>query len=141
MIQAEYVMMKKDNDHTPTPADLEVLDQYSSPDGLAISVYLDLESLPETNTATQLLEQLAETQKRELGIDQESWDSLQEDLDIIRLYLKTNGNRHARGVAIFCCASEYFWRAYPLSTPIPTHMHIGSRLDTAHLVLLSRACP
>jgi hypothetical protein len=141
MIQAGNVMMKKDSDSTPTPADLEVLDKYNSPAGLAVSVYLDLESLPEPDTATQLLEELAEAQKRELGMDQASWDSLQEDLDIIRLYLRTNGNRHARGVAIFCCASEYFWRVYPLPTPIPTHMHIGPRLDTAHLALLSRAGP
>jgi hypothetical protein len=132
-------MMKKDTDHTPTPSDLEVLDQYSSPNGMAVSVYLDLESLPEPDTANQLLEELAEAQKKELGMDQESWDSLQEDLDIIRLYLKTNGNHRARGVAIFCCASEYFWRVYPLPTPIPTHMHVGPRLDTTHLVLLSRA--
>ena len=137
--QAEYVMMNRHSDNTPTPADLDILDKYSSPNGLAVSVYLDLESLPEPDTANQLLEQLAEAQKRELGMDEESWDSLQEDLDIIRLYLKTNGNRRAKGVAIFCCASEFFWRVYSLPTPIPTHMHVGPRLDTADLVLLSRA--
>lgn len=128
--------MKKDSDHTLTPTDLAALDQYSCPSGLAVSVYVDLESLPERDTATRLLQQLAEAQKEELGMDQEAWSTLQEDLEIIRLYLKTNGNRQVPGVAIFCCASEYFWRAYPLPTPIPTHMHIGSRLDTAHLTLL-----
>jgi hypothetical protein len=132
-------MMKKDSDRTLTSTDLAVLNQYSCPSGLAVSVYLDLESLPERDTATRLLQQLAEAQKQELGMDQDAWNTLQEDLDIIRLYLKTNGNRQAPGVAIFCCASEYFWRAYPLSRPIPTHMHIGPRLDTAHLVLLTQA--
>ncbi len=129
-------MMRKESDRTLTSTDLAVLDRYSCSSGLAVSVYLDLESLPERDTATRLLQQLAEAQKEELGMDEEDWSTLQEDLDIIRLYLKTNGNRQTPGVAIFCCASEYFWRAFPLPTPIPTHMHIGSRLDTTHLSLL-----
>lgn len=130
--------MKKDSDHTLTSTDLAALDRYSCSSGLAVSVYLDLESLPDRATAARQLQQLAEAQKDELGMDQEAWSTLQEDLEIIRLYLKTNGNRQAPGVAIFCCASEYFWRAYPLPAPIPTHMHIGSRLDTAHLALLAQ---
>jgi hypothetical protein len=132
-------MMKKDSDYTLDPTDLSALGQYNCPSGLAVSVYLDLQSLPERETATRLLQQLAEAQKEELGMDQEDWTTVQEDLDIIRLYLKTNGNRQVPGVAIFCCASEYFWRAYPLPTPIPTHMHIGHRLDTVHLALLTEA--
>jgi hypothetical protein len=139
VIQAGKTMMRKESDQTPTPADLQVLENYRCSEGLAVSVYLDLESLPNPDAANELLEEMAQAEKEKLGMDSETWASLREDLDIIRLYLKTNGNRNTPGVAIFCCAGEYFWRAYPLPTPVPTRMHIGPRLDTADLVLLTKA--
>ncbi len=50
-------------------------------------------------------------------------------MEIVGLYLKTNGRRNNKGLAIFSCAAEMFWRAYPLKEAVPTRVTVGSAFD------------
>jgi hypothetical protein len=59
-------------------------------------------------------------------------------VEIVKLYLQTNGHRRHASLALFSCAAELFWRAYPLSVPVPTQVSVGPGFDLAPLALESR---
>ena len=110
--------------------DLETLTHFTSNDHPTISIYLDL-STPQRKkdpypyflcALSQILAGGTES-KRELE------EALKEDIELVNLYLRTNGSRQSEGVAIFSCAGEYFWRAYRLPIPIPDQVYIGSTFN------------
>ena len=55
-------------------------------------------------------------------------------MEIVGLYLKTNGHRYPPGLAIFSCAAELFWRAYPLPVAVPTQVTVGPKFDLEPLL-------
>jgi hypothetical protein len=61
--------------------------------------------------------------------------ALEEDMEIVGLYLKTNGHRRHQGIAIFSCAAELFWRAYPLTVALPTRVSVGPKFDVEPLLV------
>lgn len=65
--------------------------------------------------------------------------AIQEDIEIVSLYLKTNAHRRQPGLAIFSCAAELFWRAYPLPEPVPNRVVIGPRFDLEPLRAIARS--
>jgi hypothetical protein len=129
----ESVTTRKHTSAPPTADELQALKAFNAQSGLALSIYLDLDSAEKRVTAEETLRRLLHAQVRAMGIHGEAQETLQEDFEIIQLYLNTNGSRNARGLAIFSCANEFFWRAYPLPVPIGTHVHIAPHLDTEHL--------
>jgi hypothetical protein len=50
-------------------------------------------------------------------------------MEIVGLYLRTNGHRRHPGLAIFSCAAELFWRAYPLPRPVPNQVAVGPKFN------------
>ncbi|MFL7811948.1 MAG: hypothetical protein AB8I80_25140, partial [Anaerolineae bacterium] len=65
----------------------------------------------------------------------ESRKALDEDIEIVGLYLKTNGHgsHHHPGLAIFSCAAQLFWRAYPLPVALGNQVEVGRRFDVQPL--------
>jgi hypothetical protein len=62
-------------------------------------------------------------------------EALEEDAEIVGLYLKTNGHRRHPGIVIFSCAAELFWRAYPLTKALPTRVSVGPKFDVEPLLV------
>lgn len=122
------------NTATVTAAELEVLRKYRTQNSLALTAYLDLRSNNLKATAEYLLKDRLQARLRKLGIDSEEQGLLQEDLELIQIYLNTNGNRKATSIAVFSCAEELFWRAYLLPVPVDMHVHIGAELDLEPLL-------
>jgi hypothetical protein len=75
----------------------------------------------------------------ECGRLPECREAIEEDMEIVGLYLKTNGHRKHAALAIFSCASELFWRAYPLESAIPTEVTVGSSFNLEPLKQYARA--
>ena len=108
--------------------ELDLLKSFDADGHLAISLYLDLSTPERRNQALRRvirrLEPLLEN--GDSGIA-DKLGSLQEDLEMIRLYLKTSGSRRSPYVAIFVCAPQLFWRAYQLEAPVPELLEVGPR--------------
>ena len=128
------IMAYRRNSIAVTDTEIEALKNYRTQGSLALSAYIDLSSADLKSTADHLLKDRIEARLRELDVDINERGSLQEDLELIEIYLNTNGNRRAAGVAVFSCAEELFWRAYLLPVPVDMHVHIGSELDPEPLV-------
>jgi hypothetical protein len=59
---------------------------------------------------------------------------IQEDIEIVSLYINSNAYRCGAGLAIFSCASELFWRAYSLPLPVPSQVAVGPQFDIEPLL-------
>lgn len=114
--------------------EFETLTSFRSHSGLALSVYLDLRSTRRKEKAIETVRLLVHRHLQNMQHSEEDWETLQEDIDLIQIYLQTKGNHQAVGLALFSCAQELFWRAYPMWTPIKTEVYIGTQLDTRQLM-------
>lgn len=114
-------------------SELEVLRSFDGHGQTTLSVYLRVDTPQLRESARDRF--VAEVQARldECGDQPHCLEALQEDVEIVGLYLKTNGHRRHAGLAIFSCASALFWRAYPLSTPVPTKVVVGPKFDLGPL--------
>lgn len=126
--------MKRKHTNCLVAEELDILSQFTAQNGLALSVYLDLRSTHAQQRAADTARHLIQAHLKESGIGDEAMEALQEDLDVIRLYLTTNGGRDAEGVAMFSCAAELFWRVYPLSAPVSNVVHVGPRFNVRPLL-------
>ena len=113
--------------------DLELLRSFDSRESVALSVYLRLDTPAYRDSAYDVFLQQVQARLDECGAAEECRRALQEDVEIVSLYLKTNGHRQHAGLAIFSCAAELFWRAYPLSVPVPNRVTVGPRFDLSPL--------
>ncbi len=113
--------------------ELEALRRFQGDSHLAVSVYLNLDSPEQRQAAYEEFMRQMQIRLEECGARKDCREAVEEDIEIVRLYLKTNGQRRFRGVAIFSCAPEFFWRAYPLPVPVSTQVTIGRRLDLGPL--------
>ena len=113
--------------------DLEVLESFRRDGQIMLTAYLNLNSLEHREAAYQDFVKLAEKRLEECGQRAECREAIREDMEIVGLYLKTNGHRHHAGLAIFSCASELFWRAYPLPRPVATEVSVGPRFEVEPL--------
>jgi hypothetical protein len=109
--------------------ELEALRRFQGDTHLAVSAYLNLDSPEQRQAAYEEFMRQMQIRLEECGARQDCREAVEEDIEIVRLYLKTNGQRRFRGVAIFSCAPEYFWRAYPLPLPISTQVSVGRHLN------------
>jgi hypothetical protein len=113
--------------------DLEVLESFRRDGQIMLTAYLGFDNLERRESAYQDFIKLAEKRLEECGHRAECREAIREDMEIVGLYLKTNGRRHHAGLAIFSCASELFWRAYPLPRPVETDVLVGPRFEVEPL--------
>jgi hypothetical protein len=115
-------------------SDLEVLRSFDARGNITLTAYLRLDTPQHRESAYREFMQQIQTRLAECGPRPECREAIQEDVEIVGLYLKTNGHRRHAGVAIFSCAAELFWRAYPLPVAIPSHVTVGPRFDVEPLL-------
>ena len=114
--------------------EMEVLRSFDGRGRITLSAYLRMDSPQSRDTAYKDFVEQMRTRLDECGPRPDCREAIQEDMEIVGLYLKTNGHRRHAGVAIFSCAAELFWRAYPLSMPIPSQVSVGPRFDLEPLM-------
>jgi hypothetical protein len=116
-----------------SPADLEILQSFKSNGHVTLSAYLRLDTPKNRESAYDDFVLHMRTCLEQCRPQPECRQALLEDQEIVRLYLGTNGHRHHTSLAIFSCAAEFFWRAYPLFSPVDTQVSIGSGFDVEPL--------
>jgi hypothetical protein len=129
-------MVKVDNgdtNHQLLTTEIEALNSFRSDSGLALSVYIDLRSTQQKEKAIDMVRSLVRRCLQDMRCSEKDWEAIQEDLDLIQIYLRTNGNRQAVGVAVFSCAQDLFWRAWPVWMPIKTEVYVGPEFNTRQL--------
>jgi hypothetical protein len=113
--------------------DLEILKSFNGHGNITLTAYLQLDTKEHREAAYSDFMRLAQKRLEECRPRPECQEAIREDMEIVGLYLKTNGHRGHPGLAIFSCAAELFWRAYSLPVPIPTHVSVGPRFDIGPL--------
>ncbi len=114
-------------------SDLEALQSFDSRGRITLSAYLRLDTPQLRDSACDEFSQQMQARLAECGPQPECRKAIMEDMEIVGLYLRTNGHRQHAGLALFSCAAELFWRAYPLSVPIPTQVTVGPRFNVEPL--------
>lgn len=117
--------------------DLAILQSFDSHGHITLSAYLSLNTPEQRASACDDFAQRMEKHLDECGPRPECREEIQEDMEIVNLYLRTNGHRHYPGLAIFSCAAALFWRAYPLEPPIPTQVAVGPSFNLEPLMSLA----
>ena len=108
-------------------SDLEILKSFKSQGGITLSAYLRLDSPERQEGAYRNFLQQIRARLDECSPQPECREAIEEDVEIVGLYLRTNGHRRHPGLAIFSCAAELFWRAYPLSWPVHDQVAVGPK--------------
>lgn len=109
--------------------DLEALKSFDSRGNTTLSAYFRLDTLEHRESAHDEFMQQMKSRLEECGLSSDCREALEEDMEIVSIYLRTNGHRQHAGLAIFSCAAELFWRAYPLSVPLSTQVTVGSAFN------------
>jgi len=110
-------------------SDLEVLQSFNGRGNITVSAYLRLDTPQRRESAYDEFMQKMQAAMEECSPRPECREAIEEDMEIVGVYLRTNGRRPQGGIAIFSCAAELFWRAYPLPVPVPTLVSVGPRFD------------
>lgn len=113
--------------------DLAALESFNSRGHITLSAYLRLDTPAHRESAYDDFARHTHACLDECGPESECREAIKEDMEIVGLYLKTNGHRRHAGLAIFSCAAELFWRAYPLASPISTQVSVGPRFNVEPL--------
>ena len=119
-------------------ADLAALQSFDSHGGITLSVYLRMDTPERRDSAYEEFKRQIKERLAECNPQPACREAIKEDMEIVGLYLRTNGHRRHAGLAIFSCAAELFWRAYPLATPLPTEVAVGPRFNLEPLMQLVR---
>lgn len=114
-------------------SDMEVLQLFNGRGHVTLSAYLSLDTPERRESAYDAFVQQMQARLEESSTKPEYREAIKEDMEIIGLYLKTNGRRHRPGLAIFSCAAELFWRAYPLPVAPPTQVTVGPKFNVEPL--------
>jgi hypothetical protein len=117
--------------------DLELLRSFDGRGNITLSAYLRLDTAKRRESAYDMFMQQIQVQMDECDTRPECRDALKEDMEIVGMYLQTNGHRRHPGLAIFSCASELFWRAYALPVSVPDHIAVGPRFDLEPLLAVA----
>ena len=109
--------------------DLEALQSFNGHGSITLSAYLRLDTPQHQESAYDEFVQQMNVRLDECGSEPDCRDALREDMEIVGMYLRTNGHRDYAGLAIFSCATELFWRVYPLPVPLPNRVSVGPKFD------------
>jgi hypothetical protein len=119
--------------------DLELLESFNGHGHIVLSAYLQMDTPQHRQAAYEEFLRQARARLEECGPRADCRKAIQEDIEIVSLYLKTNGHRRQPGLAIFSCAAELFWRAYPLPEAVDNRVSIGARFDLDPLRAVARS--
>jgi hypothetical protein len=114
-------------------SDLETLQSFNGHGSITLSAYLRLDTPERRKSAYDEFLQQMNLRLEECGSKPECREALKEDMEIVGMYLRTNGHRDYAGLAIFSCAAELFWRVYPLTVSLSTQVSVGPEFDVAPL--------
>jgi hypothetical protein len=106
-----------------------MLQAFDSRGRITLSAYLCLDNHDGGENLHAEFVRQAEACMEQCSPKPECREAIKEDMEIVGLYLKTNGHRRYTGLAIFSCAAELFWRAYPLPVPIASQVRVGPQFD------------
>jgi hypothetical protein len=109
--------------------DLATLQAFNSRGNITLSAYLRLDTAELRRSAYDVFVHHTMARLDECTPRPECRERIKEDMEIVGLYLRTNGHRQHASLAIFSCAAELFWRAYPLESSVPTQVAIGPRFN------------
>jgi hypothetical protein len=115
-------------------SELEVLRSFNGHGRIVLSAYLCLDTPERRTSAYDEFVRHMQARLEECGPQVDCRESIEEDMEIVGLYLKSNGHRRHPALAIFSCAAELFWRAYPLSVPVPTQVTVGDKFHLKPLL-------
>ncbi len=113
--------------------DLENLRSFDSHGHITLSAYVSFDTPQHRDQAYEDFMRQASARLAECSSDPECQKAIREDVEVVGLYLRTNGQRCHAGLAIFSCAAELFWRAFPLSGPVTPLVSVGPRFNLAPL--------
>jgi len=115
--------------------DLELLESFDGNGNVLLTAYLQLDTPERCKSAYEEFLKLAHSRLDACDQRPECLEALEEDIEIVGLYLKTNGHGHRRhpGLAIFSCAAQLFWRAYPLPVALGNQVEVGRQFDVEPL--------
>ena len=115
---------------------LEAIERFRAKEALALSLYLDLSTPVARAKAAQRAFALVCEALCHAGLDcNDGLSRVAEDLELVRLYLKTSAAGRSSFVAFFSCAQELFWRALPLPGPLAESASVGESFDLGPLRL------
>ena len=109
--------------------DLQILQSFNGHGNIMLSAYLCLDTPEHCESVYEDFIEQMQARLDECGSSRECREALQEDIEIVGLYLRSNGHRHQGTLAIFCCAAELFWRVYPLPVVLPTEVWVGPKFN------------
>lgn len=99
--------------------DLQELVGFHSEESPVLSLYLDVDPTKRTTDEYKLV--LRGLLKEVAGQAQ------RKDISAVEKYFDHEYNWQGKGVAIFSCLEQDFWRAYPLAVPVNNHVYVGDR--------------
>ncbi|MDY7040431.1 MAG: Vms1/Ankzf1 family peptidyl-tRNA hydrolase, partial [Chloroflexota bacterium] len=102
-----------------TTDDLQELVEFRSTSGLVLSVYLNVDPTEHTTEEYRLI--LKSLLKEAVK------DAAPEDIAEVEKYFDFEYDWQGKGVVVFSCQEDNFWRAYSLAVPVPNWVYIGAR--------------
>jgi hypothetical protein len=114
--------------------DLDVLTSFNGQGNITLSAYLRLDTPQRRESAYSEFMELMQESINDCSPRPECREAIQEDMEIVGLYLKANGHLDQAAIAIFSCAAELFWRVYRLPIPIRTQVAVGPEFDVEPLL-------
>lgn len=118
----------------PSPEDLKRLAAFRTEERPVLSVYLDLVTADKRKSASNEFKLMANQRLAEAyKTDHRRRKMLQEDIEIVQMYLNNGSLTCGAGLAIFSCASSLFWRAYTLPVAVPNQVDIGPTFNLTSL--------
>ena len=99
--------------------DLQELVGFHSEESPVLSLYLDVDPTKRTTDEYKLV--LRGLLKEVTG---QAW---REDIAAVERYFDHEYDWQGKGVVMFSCLEQDFWRAYPLAVPVENHINVGER--------------
>jgi peptide subunit release factor 1 (eRF1) len=99
--------------------DLQELVDFHSEELPVLSLYLDVDPTKHTTDEYKLV--LRGLLKEVTGRAQ------RKDVSAVERYFDHEYDWQGKGVAVFSCLKQDFWRAYPLAVPVDNHVYVGER--------------
>jgi peptide subunit release factor 1 (eRF1) len=102
-----------------TEKDLQELVDFHSEESPVLSLYLDVDPTKHTTDEYKLV--LKGLLKEVTG------QARRKDIAAVERYFNHEYDWHGKGVVVFSCLEQGFWRAYPLAVPVENHVYVGER--------------
>ncbi len=99
--------------------DLQSLAEYQSQNGMVLSLYLNVDPREQTTDEYKLA--LRQMLKEVDGV------AATADLEAVERYINLEYDWSGRGVALFSCAADDFWRAYKLAVPVESQVIVARK--------------